>query len=142
MRRLLAATLPLLVVLSSCGIAGIGGKSKEEEARDFCEKALEADGAGAFATIDLTKSADELRELQTVQPSIDYMGDNRPDKIDEATGQFVAAYGDLVALLAENDFDGSKVDAAAAGEITDRLDAAKADMATVLKNQCDIDVTA
>jgi hypothetical protein len=142
MRRLLAASLPLLVLLSSCGIAGIGGKSKEDEARDFCEKAHAAEDAGAFGTIAVTQSSDELQALQTAQPSVDYMGEHRPDKIQEAAGEFVAAYDDLVALLAGADFDGTKVDTAALDEINARLDAAKADMATLLKNQCDIDVTA
>jgi hypothetical protein len=126
------------LVLSGCGI--IGGSSKKDESKAFCERATTAEAAGVLGTVDGTETAEQLRAYEANQEAVDYLGEHAPAKIEQTAQDLVTAYDELVTELARAELDTTKVDAATLADLNGRLEDALAAMATGLKNQCDITV--
>lgn len=139
MRKIVLLVLAV-TTLAACGI--IGGGDQEQETQDFCQRAQTAFDAGVLATVDGTETPDQLRAYETAQPAVDYIADHHPDKIDQASKDFVAAYDELVTALSTAGFDATQIPAATLTDLSQRMDAALADMTAPLANQCNIDLPA
>lgn len=126
--------LPLLVLLSSCGIFG-GGKS--EEAKEFCATAESLNEAGVLRALDGSETAEELRAYEENQAAVDDMAVLAPGKVEEPAQALAAAYDDLVQELAGADFDVAAVDPATLADLNERMEDALGTLGPELEEQCD-----
>lgn len=134
--RKLALVPVAALLLSGCGI--IGGSSKKDEAKAFCERATTAEAAGVLDTVDGTETAEQLRAYAANQEAVDYLGEHAPAKIEETARELVVTYDELVTELERAGLDASKIEADTLTDLNDRLGVALDALATGFKNQCDL----